>query len=566
MAQKSLHLPAYLYRRNLTFYFRKRIPVSFVRYFAKPELRFSLGVSSLALAKEKGAALLQQTEQLLRTLTLMKSRKDQFDKHSDSTMAQLTEQKINHLITTFYRDTREQTEQSWQNRKFEDSEHLRSEIDTHRAVFSSLKEDLVCNRIDDFANVVNDFLKSEGMRNVNSDSPAFHKLTRRLYATSIKAVDDTLKEVSNPFSNITDYLEPTKLNENSPIEPADEPPAADIYSLATAINDYTDESLRLGNWTVKTKGEQIACLELLEEILGTRTDVHEIERKQLVEVKDTLIRFPTNRKKDRRFRDKPIAEILQMEFKPMTARTVNNYLVRYVCFFNWLKRRGSIRDNPAEGLIIKSKRNPRDERAAFSKEELFRMIELLRLEKKRPERFWITLLGLYTGARLNELCQLDTADVCKTEDGIWFISINTTGDLKKCVKTKYAVRDVPINDKLIGLGFLDYVNQRKNSDSAKLWDLSYDEKEGYKRPISRWFNVRFKGKFIESNSIVKKDFHSFRHTMINYLMSKNVEESVISQIVGHSPKSITFGRYGKGFPIQVLKKAILKLDFYGIDG
>ena len=45
----------------------------------------------------------------------------------------------------------------------------------------------------------------------------------------------------------------------------------------------------------------------------------------------------------------------------------------------------------------------------------------------------------------------------------------------------------------------------------------------------------------------------------------HVEESIVKQIVGHSNDSITYGRYGKGFPTPILKEVIDRLDFYGID-
>ena len=88
------------------------------------------------------------------------------------------------------------------------------------------------------------------------------------------------------------------------------------------------------------------------------------------------------------------------------------------------------------------------------------MLQELRMDSKWPERFWIPLLGLYTGAWLNEICQLDVADVLEIEN-VWCISINADGDPKKSVKNQYGCRDVPIHDNLVQLGFLDYVSQPK---------------------------------------------------------------------------------------------------------
>ena len=41
----------------------------------------------------------------------------------------------------------------------------------------------------------------------------------------------------------------------------------------------------------------------------------------------------------------------------------------------------------------------------------------------RRIRFWLPLIALFTGARINEICQLHTDDV-QEKNGILFISIN----------------------------------------------------------------------------------------------------------------------------------------------
>lgn len=60
----------------------------------------------------------------------------------------------------------------------------------------------------------------------------------------------------------------------------------------------------------------------------------------------------------------------------------------------------------------------------------------------------------------------------------------------------------------------------------------------------------------------KKDFHSFRHTVGDFLKQSGVEPSVISELLGHSVDSITLSRYGKRYSPRVLKKqAVDKLDY-----
>ena len=77
----------------------------------------------------------------------------------------------------------------------------------------------------------------------------------------------------------------------------------------------------------------------------------------------------------------------------------------------------------------------------------------------KPERYWVTLLSAYSGARLNEICQLNVDDISKT-DGIW--PTNSNGDsADKSTNTKSGNRVIPLHPKLLSLGFLNYLYQIK---------------------------------------------------------------------------------------------------------
>ena len=51
----------------------------------------------------------------------------------------------------------------------------------------------------------------------------------------------------------------------------------------------------------------------------------------------------------------------------------------------------------------------------------------------KPERYWATLVSAYSGARLNEVCQLNGSDIQLT-DGIWAINLNADSE-DKSLKT-----------------------------------------------------------------------------------------------------------------------------------
>ena len=58
----------------------------------------------------------------------------------------------------------------------------------------------------------------------------------------------------------------------------------------------------------------------------------------------------------------------------------------------------------------------RDQRDAFDEQDLKNIFNLRKLksesiDKNKSAYYWVPLLGLYTGARLNELCQLYVNDI-----------------------------------------------------------------------------------------------------------------------------------------------------------
>ena len=58
-----------------------------------------------------------------------------------------------------------------------------------------------------------------------------------------------------------------------------------------------------------------------------------------------------------------------------------------------------------------------------------------------------------------------------------------------------------------------------------------------------------------------KVFHSFRHTFTNNLKQNDVNDVMISELVGHSVSSITMSRYGKRYEPKKLFEAIKKLKY-----
>ncbi|HHZ92745.1 TPA: integrase, partial [Candidatus Poribacteria bacterium] len=108
------------------------------------------------------------------------------------------------------------------------------------------------------------------------------------------------------------------------------------------------------------------------------------------------------------------------------------------------------------------------------------------------------------------------------------------------------------------LEFLSYVEQIRNANHKKLFpNLKKMLSTGYGTLISRWF-----ARYLKKLGIKKrgKNFHSFRHTVVNKLITKKVYEPFIKELIGHSHGSITMDVYGGKKPLYVLlNECVIKI-------
>jgi integrase len=142
--------------------------------------------------------------------------------------------------------------------------------------------------------------------------------------------------------------------------------------------------------------------------------------------------------------------------------------------------------------------------------------------------YWIPLLGLYSGARLGELCQLRTQDV-QTLEGIPVLVLTDEGE-GQSIKSVAGHRSVPIHSELIRLGFLDYVESIRSSGNGSLWPslkLRNGKPSDY---FGRWFkDQRHSLGLVEA----RPDFHCFRHTVRPLMRQAGFSEETQDKVTGH---------------------------------
>lgn len=75
--------------------------------------------------------------------------------------------------------------------------------------------------------------------------------------------------------------------------------------------------------------------------------------------------------------------------------------------------------------------------APFVKDDLIKLFhseDYLEDTHDKSFKFWMPILALFTGMRLNEIAQLHLSDIRQVEDGVWVLDIND--EKEKRLKTK----------------------------------------------------------------------------------------------------------------------------------
>ncbi len=319
-------------------------------------------------------------------------------------------------------------------------------------------------------------------------------------------------------------------------------------SISVLAGEYSSFNTKQGLWTTSTAKERENSFRLLTELLGDRPS-GEVTSDDARLVRNTLLDMPSNRNKKLATKGLDIGQQLSAANAPkMQPRTIKKHLQTFYSLFEWATRERRIESNPFAGITVAI--NPRvvedTARLPFSDDQLARIVRAItptngRAVNKDYQR-WGPLIGMFSGARLNEICQLEVKDV-RQVDGIWCFDLNDEGD-SKSLKTSSARRLVPVHSYLIDLGLLEYVESVRSSGKTRLFDeLSFDPKNKWGRALSRWFNEKLLVRLEIKNK--QLTFHSLRHTMVNRLLNAGVEEAIVKAVVGHKSDNVTQQTYNR---------------------
>ena len=341
--------------------------------------------------------------------------------------------------------------------------------------------------------------------------------------------------------------------------------ASPLYSQACASYIKTKQSDNM--WKRTTWSDHVNRLQCFLFIMGDMP-ISEITRLVMEEFKSILRRLPPRWHRDSKYEGKTPCEIAAMNIVPsLGVKTVNETLRTIESFFEWCVNTGKLERHFSKGLQIKDPRSAGEQKDAFSIEELILIFSHPKFANgkfKNPAYFWIPVIGLYTGMRLEEASQLHCADLYQSDE-IWVIDIHereeANGDNGKTLKTKSATRKIPIHPNLVEIGLLKYQKQMEEQGHTRLFPILKKTEKVLK--FGKQPGKQFKSVVDDAlENADKKSFHSLRHTFADFYKQRGATGLNFEEVFGHQHEKLADDRYGSRIsPRIIFEEVISKLDY-----
>ncbi len=361
-----------------------------------------------------------------------------------------------------------------------------------------------------------------------------------------------------------------------PGDEEDEEAAGGSISVLAAVNKFCDEKVTSGDWQPKTHREMRRAYDVFIALVGPKKAVSALEQSDMREYRDVLMRLPPNMAKIERYADVHVRRIAKENSGRKLGNAAQNKQFAYTRqFIRWCMDQGYLKSDVVGGLKIVRKKKGETERRPYTVEQLEAIFQgpvhtgcLSRARRAMPgtyvvrdSKYWVPLIGLYTGMRLGEIVQLQVSDI-RDADGVAFIDINKGLDHDeegKRLKTENAARQVPIHRQLVTLGFLKFVEAARAAgpNSRLFTEVQPGKDEDWSQTFSKWWGRYTRAIDVHTPGTV---FHSFRHNFADALRKAKVEDSRAKALLGHADDSTT-ARYGHGYDAKDLAEDIARVSY-----
>ena len=285
--------------------------------------------------------------------------------------------------------------------------------------------------------------------------------------------------------------------------------------------------------TQDTKDDTYRVLDKLLIIVGEGSNIEDTNLEDLLNIQNTIQGLPNLIKK--RYRTMSFEEILNVtnidDDDVISDSRAKDYIKHIKKFFAFCYRHQIITFDPSVDLSIQVDSDKKD---PFDDSEVIKLIDIINTIKDDTKYLYLSYI--YSGLRREELFN---SSIKTSADGVMYFDI-TKG------KNSSSIRAVPLHKELIVIGLTDEVLQKAKSLISPTI-------------LGRKFNEEIKTRVTDSR---RKTLHSLRHTFATKLALKDVVDSVIQKIIGHSARDTLSKTYNHSHrDIKKTQKIINLIEF-----
>ena len=326
-------------------------------------------------------------------------------------------------------------------------------------------------------------------------------------------------------------------------------------------------------WSVRTEQDNKRILGLAGEHFGPAKRLAEITKDDVRGFRDGVTKWQSKPS-----HNAPLKEISDAALGDrISAVTARKYFGFLTAAFNYWIEEGYLDVSPAGKLSVKKPKNKQaGAREPFNDKDLATLFgspmftacagPTRRMEPGphalRDGYYWIPLVAALAGMRVTEIVQLLIADV-DLDAAVPSFRIKADAEAGQSVKSTAGWRSVPVHRRLIELGFLNFVADRRaiNCAGRIFSDVPMAKTSGGPgSEFSKWFGRRMTSLKLKRAGLV---FHSFRHRFIDELREAGTPSYIIKAIVGHEGGDVTDG-YGSKPSLTLCKQWIDKITILDV--
>lgn len=545
----------YVFRRGTVYYFRFIVPPDLVKRIGLREIRMSLQTCYARHAQARARTLAGVGDLLFRRI------------RSNMKVSELDRATLREMVKRYFHKALDEYEDAMAQVSFGNLEEVQTSVRKLETIKQSTKNKLSLRQYEDVVPEVKRFAVDNAL-DFEPDSPDFKKIAFEIMKTQIDILDVLKHRQQADFSweqsVMERYAVATTAPEQARMAPQQPPiPSVDegvnFFELVDLFCDYKSNIVK--KWKGRSVVEQPRRFRALKLILGDMP-VRDINAKKAVWVLECLQKIP-QRLDAKRFKGKSLRQLMQMENEAgLSVKSINmnmdlaHGLFKYAVQFDYADK------NYFADLRIPDEERDEDKRPPFDQKDIEVIFAPENYNRFSVDaaHFWIPLLALYTGARLEELAQLHMEDVYMEGD-ILVLDINNKGI--KRLKNKSSKRRIPVHEFLRQeLRFDEFVAKVRASGQERLFsELNYVQ-ERFGHGMSKRHSDHMRELGIEK----PKSFHSYRHAFICSLRNKGIRDELIAGVTGHKQQkqSPIPKNYTPQQGMEFLMKEVVRYVDYGV--